>query len=364
VIAAPGSLRFSSPDYVSIENVERDLLEALGDDRTFDRRSTPLPLALLDTAVWLFRLPDGMDEPTRLHLTREAVERYFEDYWIKLRRHGLGDLLDDDGPSEPPIYAAWVAVGQFEAKPGDAAIARAKLAAVIRIREQLSARPRVAGLYCGYPFDRLRRRLGLAPIDPDSFDPDDASCMSDDELRRLDPATLDDGALAEAYRSALTFHKTDILGPLALAIVKRDPSALFRSDLPAIDHYGASWSLDRHGCERALAWLDRALAIDAESNAGGRRESIEALRATILDRADHREMMARKMISYIDREEFEPSRVLAVARTMSEDRTRFARDVIRDLLEHAIDLAHQSGDSTTEDEARARLAALSDEESP
>src|SRR5439155_1317829 len=72
----------------------------------------------------------------------------------------------------------------------------------IRRWEQLGARPRTAELYQGYPFDRLRRRLGLEPRDDGSVDADDPSCMSEQELRRLDPAAMGREALAEACRSA------------------------------------------------------------------------------------------------------------------------------------------------------------------
>ena len=61
-------------------------------------------------------------------------------------RHGL------DGRS--PLAAA------LAASRGDA-VARAKLTAVVRLREQLGNRPSALLLYQGYPFDRLRRRLGL-----------------------------------------------------------------------------------------------------------------------------------------------------------------------------------------------------------
>ena len=58
---------------------------------------------------------------------------------------------------------------RLEASRGDA-VARAKLTAVVRLREQLGNRPSALLLYQGYPFDRLRRRLGLELVYPGAVD--------------------------------------------------------------------------------------------------------------------------------------------------------------------------------------------------
>ena len=121
-------------------------------------------------------------------LSREAVEQYFENQWIHRPRHGL------DGRS--PLAAG------LEASRGDA-VARAKLTAVVRLREQLGNRPSALLLYQGYPFDRLRRRLGLELVYPSAVD------LAGSGLRQrrrswivLDLATLDDSRLVEAFTSA------------------------------------------------------------------------------------------------------------------------------------------------------------------
>ena len=59
--------------------------------------------------------------------------------------------------------------------------------AVVCFREQLGNRPSAVRLYQGYPFDRLRRRLGLEPTDPAATDPADLTCASPWELDWLDP---------------------------------------------------------------------------------------------------------------------------------------------------------------------------------
>ena len=59
---------------------------------------------------------------------------------------------------------------------GDA-VARARLTAVVRLREQLGNRPS-AYYYQGYPFDRLRRRLGLELVYPAAVDMQELGCAS------------------------------------------------------------------------------------------------------------------------------------------------------------------------------------------
>ena len=173
----------------------------------FRREATPLPLGLLDAAVWTFRLPRGLDDQEERRCTRDAVEHYFENLWIHVPRQGL----DDRTPLEASLAA----------DSGDP-IAKARLAAIVRIREQLGARAPTARLYQGYPFDRLRRRLGLAPNDPATIDPEDLASMSGKDLGRLDPAALDDSRLAEAYQSASSLRDEAASDRFAAELRRRD----------------------------------------------------------------------------------------------------------------------------------------------
>ena len=132
-------------------------------------------------------MPEGLDRELCHRLTRETVETYYENQWIHRPRQGL------DGLS--PLAAS------HDARRGDA-IARAKLEGIIRVREQLGSRSSAIAMYQGYPFDRLRRRLGLDLVHPDSVDPNDLSCAALPELQNLEPDELDDVRLAEAFKSA------------------------------------------------------------------------------------------------------------------------------------------------------------------
>ena len=138
------TLRLSSPRVENLERVEETLFPRLENGAGSVRReASPLPLPFLDADVWIFRVPPGLEPNLADQLSRESVEQYFENNWIHRPRHGLND--------RSPLGAA------LEASRNDA-IARAKLTAVVRLREQLGNRPSALFLYQGYPFDRLRRR--------------------------------------------------------------------------------------------------------------------------------------------------------------------------------------------------------------
>lgn len=182
------------------------------DDLDGDSIFTPLPARLLDAGVWIIRLPSGLDRETRSRLTREHVESYYENDWIHLPRHALsGDGRDSRSPLE----------ASRAARSGDP-IARAKLSAVILFREQLGSRPGTLELYAGYPFDRLRRRLGLDPRDPALIDPSDVSSMTADELSSLDPDSLDLSVLADARLSALGLRENALADRFEKAIADRE----------------------------------------------------------------------------------------------------------------------------------------------
>ncbi len=210
VLRASDALRFSSPRASSLQRIEELLSEDLPADEHLDRRSTPLPLSLLDAAVWTIRLPIGLDEPTRARLTREAVEHYYESIWIFQPLMSLAGISPDSTPAGAARSAG----------RGDA-VARVKLAAAVRFREQLGERPSTAALYAGYPFDRLRNRLGLETLDPFTLDTTDPSCLNPSQLRALDPATLDASTLADAFHSARLFGDDDLTARFNLALNAR-----------------------------------------------------------------------------------------------------------------------------------------------
>ncbi len=190
------SLRLTSPDRDSLELAESVLATRLGDRfRPTDRGSTPLPIRLMDAAAWVMRLPRTVGETdlgTESAARRAAVEESYEQIWIIRPRLGLGV----EGRPRSPAESA------RDSANGDA-VARVKLAAAVNLREQLASRPRMAAIVDGYPFDRLRRRLGLPLRDEASVEAADFTSMGCAELAGLDPASLGDDDLIEASGAAV-----------------------------------------------------------------------------------------------------------------------------------------------------------------
>lgn len=191
LIVLPSLVRISTPEPEGLARLDEPPFDLLTPALASARREAwPLPIAWADSGIGTFRPPAGLDPSALADLTRGVVERYFESIWLRHPRRALGGLS--------PVEAGRLA------SEGDAVV-RARLAAVIRYREQLGTRATHVALYQGYPFDRLRRRVGLLIVEGEGTQAvaaDDVSCMSLKELDALDPAALADGTLRDACLSA------------------------------------------------------------------------------------------------------------------------------------------------------------------
>ncbi len=271
VVADGRTLAFTSPDETTLQRVEARLVEASPSVlEGSDRRSTPLPIRLMDASAFRTRLPEGMDEATRRRLARESLEAYFEGRWLLQNRRSLAGV---GGESDSATSPASLALGTRDSAAE--AVPRAVLEGILRVREQLGRRRNFLVLYDGYPFDRLRRRLGMAVVDGD-VDPSDLSCLSGPELAKVDPASLDDAGLVEAFRSACPI-RPDVAATLALAILDRDGNGpregLSRTLVEAV----------RRDPAGAQAWIDRALALDGETGDGSRGAFLRTLQDEAAD---------------------------------------------------------------------------------
>ena len=320
------SLRLSGTDPVLVEEARAEVARIVGDRATQeDRLSRPLPFAFLDAAVWAIRMPPGVSPDDEDRLNRAAVERYYEETWIRRPRLGLGGLA--------PVEAAALATG------GDV-VARAKLAAVVLVREQIGARPASARLYQGYPFDRLRRRLGLPPTDPDAIDPADPASMSGPELDRLDPAGLDDFALAEAYESASALGDDARTARFAGPLAARDPAALARLDRPALFATLVRQALADEEPEVALSRIDRAEEVDEALDGGRDRRRYETWRAELYARVGRPDASAAVYRELLKREK-EAALALDAAETLVDNEHE---EEAREFARLALELANRAGD--------------------
>jgi hypothetical protein len=263
------TLRLSSPRVENLERVEEALFPRLETGAGSVRReASPLPLPFQDADVWIFRVPPGIDPDLADQLGRESVEQYFENHWIHRPRHGLDD--------RSPLGAA------REASRGDA-VARAKLTAVVRLREQLGNRPSALILYQGYPFDRLRRRLGLELVYPSAVDLQDLSCASALELDALDPTTLDDARLIEAFASAAGLRDDARTARLASDLLKRRPAALTSLDLTSVVAPLVRQAIAADDTIGAVNHLEQVRSISLGKTA----RTLDVWRAEVYTRAKH-----------------------------------------------------------------------------
>lgn len=322
VYITPGSIRLSSPRVDGLEEAEEKLRLLIGHDaRAAERAAAPLPLPFLDAAVWTVRFPEGRDQADAERWSREVVEDYYENRWIHRPRQGL------DGLS--PLAAA------RNARAGDDA-ARAKLSAVIRLREQLGSRPSSTVLYQGYPFDRLRRRLGLEPIDPASVDSADLSCANLWEIQALDPGEMEDQPLVDAFLSALGLGDDELIVTLARALLDRRPEGLQRVSAPDLVAALVRLEMRMERPDAALKWIDQAepLADDNE------RRTLQTWRAEILARSDRPDESAAIYRALLDESPDDAALALDGAETLLDN---LHVDQARPFLNTAIRLAGPLG---------------------
>jgi tetratricopeptide (TPR) repeat protein len=328
------TLRLSSPRALTLNRVEELLLPRLeGNSPSIRREASPLGLPFLDADVWTVHIPAGIGSDQSDQLLREWVEHFYENEWIHKSRQGL------DGLS--PLEASGK-VGS-----GDPVV-RAKLTAVVRFREQLGARRTTLRLYQGYPFDRLRCRLGLDLVNPDTVDPDDLACQSPGKLDRLDPAVLDDHRLAEAVDSAAGLRDDARTARLAAELLERHPRETLSTDLalavaPLLRQATATRDFDA-----ALHWIERARSLCDSRTA----VTLDVWRAEILARAGQPELARRAYRGLIGPDAAGAALALDAALTLLDNGHA---DSARPFLSMACDLARSSGRPWVERRAQALL---------
>lgn len=340
-IRSPGALRLSNPDAAEMSAAIAEATRRAGDRvGSVEQWVSPLKLAFLDAGIWIVRTPPGTDADQRDEIHRRAVETFYESLWIHRPRYGL----DNRTPLE---------AGQ-RAKEGDA-IATAQLAGVIRFREQLGARASTARLYQGYPFDRLRRRVGLPPVDPEAVDAGDPSAMGAADLDALDPKGLDPLALVEAFESAASLGDDDRTGRFAAWLADLDLDAAApawrRVDRPALFAVLIRLALKEDDPDLALEWLDRAEAVDRAVGGGRDRAKFATWRAEVQARAGRADA-ALLTYQQILANDSDPVTALDAAETMLDNGHDEEAQI---LARFALERAQAAGDETLADRAEALL---------
>jgi tetratricopeptide (TPR) repeat protein len=334
IYAGQQSLRLSSPRRETLEVVEERLLPLLDDRvRSIRREAVPLPLPFLDAAAWTFRVPVGVEPEQADELRRESIEHYMENEWIHCRRHGLG--------GRSPLEAA---------REGSA-IARARLTAVVRLREQLGSRPAAVMLYQGYPFDRLRRRLGLDLVYPSSVDRRELASASAEELDELGTSDLDQARLVEAVESAAGLRDDARTARFAALLIARQPAHTVRFDLTAAVAALVRLAMAQGDHGTAIRWIERAKPIADREQA----RALDVWRAEILARAHQPEEALRVYRELINAGSATAGLALDAALTMLDNGHEHEA---QSLLVTARELAQQAGRRSVERRAERMLERL------
>lgn len=264
-----GRVEVHSTSPVSLRELELELAFLLGRRfRARDRWTRPLPIDLMDSAAWQFRVPEGLPIEDRPPLVRAALESWYLDAWMDLPRQDL--VIEPDParlrPASPRELLERLQAGRDQT----AAIA---LEAFLQVREQLAQRPGVLPLTDGFSFDFLRRRLGLLEPEISEAAEIEPLRLSTRQLERIDPAQLDESRLAEAFRSAAS---TGQRWRFARELGMRDPTWLLDRPNRQLARELMLLALEEAGPEEASQW------IDAWEAAGTSREESGAVFLNLL----------------------------------------------------------------------------------
>jgi tetratricopeptide (TPR) repeat protein len=252
-------LRLWHTDRDALERVRQELQERAGPSLS-EARLIRGPATFGNVYADAVVFPTGVtSEAEAEQQLREHVQRYFEETWIHRPLHSLGNV--------PPIDAA--------GHP----ILRKKLLGVVQFLQECSPNDSAA-----YDFDRLRRKLGvLAPASPvaPTAAPLDIEAMSAAELASLEPETLTDAQVEQAYRVAQKLDARELAGRFARAMVSRPPGPDRPDRFPWYAHL-VQMALAEGDTQTALQYVDEGEKADCEQNAGRRRNDYELRRAQVL----------------------------------------------------------------------------------
>jgi tetratricopeptide (TPR) repeat protein len=131
-----------------------------------------------------------------------------------------------------------------------------------------------------YDFDRLRSKLGLGSAPTGQTTKFDANALSPSDLQALDPATLDEEQLEQAYRAALRNDLPDEASKLARALTARPA----RGDRYFLFNHLIEQARQSGKLDEVLTLLDEAEKQDREGNEGKRQNDYLLRRAQTLSR--------------------------------------------------------------------------------
>jgi tetratricopeptide (TPR) repeat protein len=273
-------LRIWFPKKESFDKVRTELEQRLGPSLSAPRERAG-PAHFGDIVSEAIALPAGpMPEEEARQRILDYSQRYFEDVWIHRPLRSLNHV--------PPIDATGTAT------------LRKKLRGVVDFVQQCAS----LGGRSGYDFDRLRRKLGLAPSaapSPAGEPVLDMGAMGAAELSSVEVDTLNDEQLEIAYQTAQKLDARELAARFASALVARPPTA----DKP--DRYPWYSFLIQQAQgdgakERALEFINQGERFDADQNQGRRGSDYQFRRAQVLAKSGDAEQAGTAFDELIQRE--------------------------------------------------------------
>jgi tetratricopeptide (TPR) repeat protein len=182
-----------------------------------------------------------------------AARQFFEETWLHRPLRSLNGI--------PPIDAAGHAV------------LRKKLRGVVQFLQDCAA----GGALHEYDFDRVRRKLGLAPA---GAAPADITALGAPELAALKVEALSDEQLRQAFQTAQRLDAHEIGTHFARALVARPPAAGEADRYPYFS-YLIERALAGGNTAEALDTINEGEKADCEQNEGRRRNDYELRRGKV-----------------------------------------------------------------------------------
>ena len=252
-------LRLWHTDQDALDRVRRELQERAGPSLS-EVRLIRGPATFGNVYAEAVVFPTGATSEAEVEQqVREHMQRYFEEAWIHRPLHALGNV--------PPIDAA--------GHP----ILRKKLLGVVQFLQECSPENSTA-----YDFDRLRRTLGLlaaaVPGAPTTATLD-IEAMNAAELASLEPETLTDAQVEQAYRIAQKLDARELADRFARTMVSRPPASDRPDRFPWYAHL-VQMALAVGDTQTALQYVDEGEKADCEQNEGRRRDDYELRRGQVL----------------------------------------------------------------------------------
>jgi hypothetical protein len=255
-------LRIWNTNQEALERIRQELQQVAGPGLS-DARLVRGPAQFGDVYAEALVFPvETTEEAQAEQQIREHVQRYFEETWIHRPLRSLNNV--------PPIDAA-----------GHAGLRKQLLGVVQFLEESAASGPGV------YDFNRLRRKLNLLPHGAAEAQAGpgaptlDVEAMNAAELAALQPETLTDAQVEQAYQAAQKLDARELANRFARTLVSRPPQA-DRPDRFPWYTYLVQTALAEGDTQTALQYVDEGEKADCEQNEGRRRNDYEFRRAQVL----------------------------------------------------------------------------------